>query len=152
MGDLPGGFGTSAAWNQTGSGAGLQVALVNEAEADFAGVQLGVCNWGGSKAIKPAELSALGSLGPQSIIGIIRNIGRHRGVEDMRGLQLGLVNKAADMYGLQCGILWNDAHCARGLQLGLVNVADTMTGVQIGLVNIINEAAAPFIPFINAHF
>lgn len=148
------GFGLQvcAVWNRVESGAGLQAALVNEADDDWFGLQVGLFNWGGRKAVKQVEIGDIGSLGPQSVFNLVRHIYRQRGVEDLRGLQLGLVNKAGDMYGLQCGLLWNDAQCARGLQLGLVNVADAMTGVQIGLVNIIHESPLYGLPLINAHF
>ena len=150
--DLGFGLQVCALWNRVESGAGLQAAFVNEADDDLFGLQVGLFNWGGRKAVKQVEFSNISSLGPQSIFNIVRRIYRQRGVDDMRGLQLGLVNKAEDMYGLQCGLLWNDAKDARGLQLGLVNVADAMTGVQIGLVNIIHESPLYGLPLINAHF
>lgn len=92
------------------------------------------------------------SIGPQTIVGIGRTLSRHDGAGELRGLQLGLLNKAADMYGVQWGLIWNDAQRARGLQLGLVNTAETMTGLQIGLLNVIQQSPVPFLPFINAHF
>lgn len=146
------GFQLSGAWNQQESGAGLQVALMNEAATAFAGVQIGLCNWGESRTGKLNDLSGLLNIGPQAIAGIGRTLFRHDGVGDLRGLQLGLLNKATDLYGVQCGLLWNDAQNARGLQLGLVNSAETMTGVQIGLLNIIQESPAHILPFVNAHF
>jgi hypothetical protein len=148
------GFGLqiSGVWNWQESGAGLQVALINEAATDFTGIQIGLCNWGESRAGKLNDLSGVLNIGPQTIVGIGRTLSRHDGVGELRGLQLGLLNKAADMYGVQCGLIWNDAQRARGLQLGLVNSAETMTGLQIGLLNIIQDSPAHMLPFINAHF
>jgi len=59
----------------------------------------------------------------------------HLGVDDLRGLQLGLVNRASTLYGVQCGLIWNEAKDAQGLQFGMLNTADTMTGLQVGLLN-----------------
>ncbi len=147
------GFGAQLAVgrNQNESGIGLQLALVNEAAIEFIGLQVGLCNWGESRLGKQLE-SSLAGIGPQSIVDMGHQLFHCQGVGDMRGLQVGLVNKAADLYGIQCGFIWNDATNARGLQLGLINIADTMTGLQIGLVNIINDSRVPFLPIINAHF
>jgi hypothetical protein len=70
----------------------------------------------------------------------------------MRGIQLGILNSAIDMRGVQCGLLWNDAKHAKGIQVGMLNTAQTMTGIQIGIVNYINESPVSCLPIINAHF
>jgi len=135
--------------NQCESGAGLQFAILNRAHNDFSGIQVGVCNFGEGKS-KWVEKSR-SRLGDH-----VTSYGHHsdsnEGVGDMRGLQLGLMNKALAMYGSQCGVIWNYAEHASGLQIGFVNIADTMTGIQIGLVNIITENPVLFLPIINAHF
>jgi hypothetical protein len=146
--DMGCGLQVAAGWNRCESGTGLQVALLNEAEKEFAGIQLGVFNFGGDLS----DSIQFGSLNPLLLISLVDYACRAPGVEDMRGLQVGLVNKASDLYGIQCGLLWNDAKCARGLQLGLINTADSMAGFQVGLVNIIKESSVPFLPIINAHF
>ena len=139
----------SLAMNDCASGAGLQMAIVNEADKNFTGVQLGLCNWGAGKSewIESSHEVQDGRLQSHG-----HHSNSHQGVDDMRGLQLGLVNKASDMYGVQCGILYNRAKCVRGLQLGLINVTDSMAGIQIGLLNVIKENRVPFLPVINAHF
>ena len=144
------GFGSQVAgvWNRCDSGAGLQLGIANEADQDFAGVQLGLFNWGESEPTK----ERMGILGLQTVIYFVYHVCHQQGVDDMRGLQFGLLNKASDLHGIQCGLLWNDAKVARGIQLGLVNTADSMAGIQIGLANIIRESPAPFLPLINAHF
>jgi len=142
------GLQVAGGWNRCESGAGLQLAILNEADKDFAGIQAGLFNFGGNLS----DNVQLGGINPLIIISLVDYICVSPGVKDMHGLQVGLVNKASDMSGIQCGLLWNDAKCARGLQLGLINRADSMAGFQVGLVNIIKESSVPFLPIINAHF
>ena len=146
--DMGVGLQVAGGWNRCESGAGLQLAMLNEADKNFAGIQAGLFNFGGNLS----DNVQIGDINPLILISLVNYVCVSRGVEDMRGLQLGLVNKASDMYGIQCGLLWNHAKCARGLQLGLINRAETMAGLQIGLVNIIRESAVPFLPIINVHF
>jgi hypothetical protein len=147
-GDMGCGLQVAAGWNRCESGAGLQLAVLNEADKEFAGLQAGLFNFGGNLS----ESVQFGGLNPLIVIILINYVCSSPGVDDMRGLQVGLVNKASDMYGIQCGLLWNHAKCAGGLQLGLINTADSMAGFQVGLVNIIKESSVPFLPLINAHF
>ena len=136
-------------FNQCESGAGLQLALLNRANNDFTGIQVGLCNFGEGKT---AWVENNHSRTGDRLASFGHHSSSNEGVTDMRGLQLGLMNKALDLYGLQCGLIWNYAEHGNGLQIGLVNIADTMTGVQIGLVNIIKENPMLFLPIINAHF
>ncbi len=147
-GDMGVGLQLAGGWNRCESGAGLQLALLNESDKKFAGIQAGLFNFGGDLS----DNVQFGGLNPLAILSLLNYVGVAPGVEDLRGLQVGLVNKASDMYGIQCGLLWNHAKCARGLQLGLVNTAESMSGFQIGLVNIIKESTVAFLPIINAHF
>ena len=151
--------------------------MVNSTVQDFAGIQLGAINWGEKKHGRIEHTH-------ESKDGQILSHGRptleHLGVADMRGVQLGLVSKAADLNGLQGGLIWSDATDAAGLQvgaintattmagaqlglfnragamtgvqLGLFNHADTMAGLQIGLINVIKENTLLLTPLVNAHF
>ena len=66
------------------------------------------------------------------------------------GIQLSLAsNHATDLRGAQIALFVNGARRARGLQLGLVNWADDLDGVQIGLVNVQRQGWIPFLPFFN---
>ena len=136
-------------WNQCVSGVGLQMAIANTAVKDFTGVQFGLFNWGEGKSGRVEKRHEI-------VDGRIQSYGRptssHQGVGDMRGLQVGLVCKASDLYGIQCGLIWNDANDATGLQLGALNTAETMTGIQLGLLNVITENSVLLLPIINAHF
>jgi hypothetical protein len=53
----------------------------------------------------------------------------------MRGLQVGLANRADAAYGMQAGVV-NMPYSLTGLQVGLFNMLHAVTGVSIGLVNI----------------
>lgn len=68
------------------------------------------------------------------------------------GLQVGTVNYAKTIQGLQIGALYNGADYMQGVQIGLINMSRTMIGVQIGLVNVIQDNDAPFLPIINCEF
>jgi hypothetical protein len=73
----------------------------------------------------------------------------------VEGFQCGLVNWAGELSGLQVGVL-NSASISsaglcqigvvnlgkdvRGLQFGLFNMCDTISGVQIGLLNFITQS------------
>ena len=120
------------AWNQCESGAGLQFSLANAAYKEYSGIQLGLFNWGEAKhgRIERNRETKDGHILSQG-----RATSSHDGVGDLRGLQFGLVSKAVDFYGAQCGLAWNDARDGAGLQFGFLNTADTMVGVQAGLLN-----------------
>jgi len=62
------------------------------------------------------------------------------------------VNLAENTTGVQLATLYNQAEEMKGVQIGLVNICRQMTGVQIGLANIIKESEVPFFPIVNARF
>ena len=57
---------------------------------------------------------------------------------------------APDSAGAQIGLV-NGAHHA-ALQIGLLNLARHLEGVQIGLLNYAEDAAVPCLPILNARF
>ncbi|MCX7008928.1 MAG: hypothetical protein NTY53_17060 [Kiritimatiellaeota bacterium] len=120
-------------WNHCESGVGLQLAIANSAKNDFMGVQCGLFNWGAEKS---GRVEATHEFKEGHILSYGRPSNVHQGVDDMRGVQFGLVSKASDLYGIQCGLVWNDAQDARGIQLGGLNTAAIMTGLQIGFLNL----------------
>jgi hypothetical protein len=69
------------------------------------------------------------------------------------GVQFGLANLGAEVYGLQFGF-YNQADSFKGLQLGLVNyVKNIDVGLQVGLVNIINNNGwLPAMVLLNGRF
>jgi hypothetical protein len=61
-------------------------------------------------------------------------------VEDGRGLQIGLINKAVSVDGARAGLA-NYAGQVRGAEVGLVNGSGEASGVQLGVVNVAGEAS-----------
>jgi hypothetical protein len=115
--------------------AGIDVGVVNHATDKVAGLQLGVANIGGGE-MSGIQASAFNKVyenayGWQS--GAICTSVDGNGA----GLQTsGILNQVSKTF--------------RGLQVGLVNIADELHGVQIGLLNF-NRASNyfSFFPFIN---
>ena len=60
----------------------------------------------------------------------------HQADMDSQGLAVGAVATTGDFLGMQAGLAFNKAARVRGFQLGLVNIADDLTGVQLGVINI----------------
>jgi hypothetical protein len=54
----------------------------------------------------------------------------------MMGVQLGLINSAAGMYGIQGGLVNVLAGDTIGLQMGLANYSGNLKGAQIGIANV----------------
>ena len=104
-------------WNDTESTGGLEAGAFNWNAGDFAGASFGVAN------------IALGT----------RRDARFPSHGDASGIQAGLVN---------IGTGW-----VRGVQVGLVNMASTLTGLQIGSINICtSNGALPFMLGVNPGF
>jgi len=61
-------------------------------------------------------------------------------------------NLAKNVDGIQLASLYNKAEEIKGMQIGIVNVCNKMKGVQLGLVNIIEDSVPMFLPIINARF
>jgi len=87
------------------------------------------------------------------LAGIIVGINKAGNLDGIQiaGILLG-VNLAQNTNGIQLATLYNQAEEMKGLQIGIVNVCKQMRGVQIGVVNIIKESKLPFFPIINAGF
>ena len=129
---------------------GLRVSILYGECQDFDGLDLGFvgrakghANGLQSCAVNVVDGDGMGLQG-NWIVGFVK--GRYD------GFQVGGVNYAKTMQGLQIGLLFNGADYMQGLQIGLINVSRTMIGVQIGLVNVVQENDAPFLPIINASF
>jgi hypothetical protein len=129
------GAGVQAAlgWNQCVSGTGLQLAVANTAISDFTGLQFGLFNWGEGRNGRVEKRHEIMDDGRVQSFG--RPTSSHTGVGELLGVQAGLVNKAVELYGVQAGLLWNDAAMVRGLQVGALNTAEGVAGIQFGLLN-----------------
>lgn len=131
---------------------------------DIVGLRLGA--WGKCHDITGLDLS-IGGTEAQNAYGLQVALIRNK-VHDRAGaaqITLG-ANSAAELSGVQIGLLWNDALIMRGLQAGLVNIAgdvrgfqigllnttEVIYGYQIGLINVIKGSKVPFFPIINFQF
>lgn len=71
---------------------------------------------------------------------------------DLAGLQVGVFNRVErEVRGVQVGV-WNQAGGVKGVQLGLVNLCERVAGIQLGLVNSVRNRSAGVLPFANAGF
>lgn len=129
---------------------GLRVNIIYGECQNFDGLDLGLAgrikghgNGLQSNAINIIDGDGLGLQG-NWIVGFVKG--------EYDGLQVGAVNYADTMQGLQIGALYNGANYMQGLQIGLINTARTMIGVQIGLVNVVQDNDVPFMPIVNCAF
>ncbi len=102
---------------------GFQLGAVNLVAKDFGGIQLGLFNRE-ERYFKGLQLAGLAN--------IVKLSGQ----------------------GVQAAVFYNDAQQdMRGLQLGLVNHAGSLDGVQLGLLNFNDDTRhLGFFPFVNAAF
>jgi tetrahydromethanopterin S-methyltransferase subunit F len=145
--------------NETDSGSGLQLGSVHNRANMFTGMQahLGalyawpvlpyrLARHGDLRARREifawVGLIASGLNSTRTLDGIQIGGWMNDATERLRGLQLGALNRAGELKGLQVGIVnWvtpGDADGTGegvGVQLGLVNRSRTWTGLQVGLVN-----------------
>jgi len=155
--------------NQVDDMRGLQVAIGNQA-LSCAGIQVGLANQIGYlgppqpeahvQTVQPAKQGA--NRGLQ--IGLMNSVGATSPLSpaetprsSFSGMQIGVMNFADDVDGVQVGILANKAGVISGLQLSLLwNQARVLHGVQIGLINSADNCPwADFlggVPVINAAF
>lgn len=118
---------------------------VNIAGQDVSGLQLA-----GMFAGVNFAKGAMNGVQIAGILGGINMAGNLQGMQ-IAAFFIG-ANIARNTTGIQLATLYNQADEMKGLQVGLVNVCNRMTGVQIGLANIIKEGRLPFFPVVNASF
>lgn len=124
---------------------GIQVAGIFNISRSLRGMQLAVVNGvtgrthaGQADEILDSEWDVIGFQG-----GALINAVEGR----MLGAQVGPVNVAATVWGLQAGVVNVTYQSFNGLQLGLVNIAHkSFKGLQIGAVNVATHNRIPFLP------
>jgi hypothetical protein len=122
-----------------GSVDGVQTAVFSIATHRVHGVQLGA--WIQSGGVDGVRIALL-TLGQGSCGSVVPGPGS--------GVSIGLITTSDDDYhGLQVGII-NAAANMQGLQVGFINYAGTLRGFQLGLLNIIAHGGIPFFPIVNA--
>ena len=103
------------------------------------------------------QIAGLGNfnLGKTRVYGIqfgnILNV--NSGQAFIYGLQASIFANLGKNYvkGIQIGV-YNRAEIVKGLQIGVINSAGSLHGIQIGLLNFHNKGAIPFFPGINIGF
>jgi len=100
---------------------GLDIGIANNATADFTGLAIGGANISGSRFYGGA-------------LGLVNwNGGTSPNWEDVsKGCQLGIVNYAGSLCGLQDGFVNVSEGTFTGLQCSFLNFADNMNGLQCG--------------------
>ncbi len=85
---------------------------------------------------------SLGLIASRSHIveGVSLSLGVNLVLDQMQGVQLGMVNGAGELDGIQVGMVNVAVLSSTGIQVGLVNVADEHRGLMIGLVNVAKDA------------
>lgn len=133
--------------NMTGGDAGyLQLAGVfNISGGNMSGAQFaGVFNSAG-KDVRGAQFSSVFNTAGDSVYGVQAATVFNLADDDVTGAQLSCVlNYAANIKGLQAGLLNIASKEARGLQLGLINISHDLDGAAIGLVNIVINGITRF--------
>jgi hypothetical protein len=119
-----------------GDAAGAQIAgIFNETGGTVGGAQVaGIVNH--AKEIRSAGVQVAGIA---NVTGRVETGGQIAGIvnvaDKVEGVQIsGIYNRCAPLRGIQIGLV-NKADSVAGVQIGLVNKADRLSGVQIGLVN-----------------
>jgi hypothetical protein len=126
---------------------GVDVGIWNQVEDDSWGFQLGLVNQTGQlngSTSGDADAAAKGRLGGLQL-GYVNGADTVWGLQlglanlarqKVAGLQLGVVNGQKEVMGIAIGLLNGGSGHLRGVQLGLVNVSSIASGVQAGGSNL----------------
>lgn len=136
-----------------GSAVGGQVTLGVNLTKSMLGVQIaGIAN-SSNKYLLGGQLSLLANVSNGPTEGFQIGIGLNKTKDDLEGGQLGMINLAGLIEGInsidsdkptaiQFGV-FNKAKKMNGFQVGLINISGEMRGTQIGLINIYNTPVKP---------
>jgi hypothetical protein len=73
--------------------------------------------------------------------------------ERVRGAQVGVVNFAGEVTGVQLGGIHNSSESVVGAQIGgIVNHAENLHGLQVGVLNFNRSGSLPFFQIFNFGF
>lgn len=150
----------SVFWGQHKNVYGLDVgAIGNITEGEFVGVGVsGVFNYNkGSTTGVFLQGAGLGNFNVNKAqiygVQIAGLINSNRAESKVVGLQIAAVNLGpyTDIRGLQVGV-YNKARDVVGFQIGLINSCDSLHGLQIGLLNFHTRGLFSVAPFLNVGF
>ena len=139
------------------------IAINSSEEVDIVGVRF-TLPYGECESLTGFDFGFIGNC--VNMYGLQINVLRNKVIDQMDGIQLGLINLGGDQFGLQVGALWNENLSSTGLSVGLVNIADhhrgfqiglinrceSIDGYQIGAINVIRSSSVPFFPLFNFTF
>ena len=137
-----------ASWSVTG----LRLGILYADNHDVTGVDLGFANRteGDQRGLQSGLYNEVNG----RLVGVQLSVAASDVDGEARGLQLAVgFNAAKRVVGGQMSIMVNRAAQVRGLQIGLVNLAGEVDGgLQIGLLNMNKKGLLPVLPFFNWGF
>jgi hypothetical protein len=154
------GLRVSALWGKHRSVYGLDIGVLgNITEQNFVGLAVsGLANvTHGTTEILGLQLAGLTNYNTNKTnvygLQVALGVNYNQAAATVNGFQLAIANLGTftDIRGAQVGI-YNRAKEVYGLQIGLVNVADDLHGLQIGLVNFNYKGTFVVSPILNAGF
>ena len=123
----------SAGFNYSGALSGFQTSAgANVASGDMSGLQAAAGANVATGNVEGAQLAAGTNIAAGNVDGVQLTSGFNL-ADDLRGVQIGIINVGGDVDGLQLGIV-NVGRDVNGAQLGIVNVAREVDGLSLGLV------------------
>jgi hypothetical protein len=154
------GLRASVLWGNQRNVYGLDLGLVgNMTDGDNVGISAsGVFNYN-KGATTGVLLQAAGfgnfNVGKANIFGVqlAGVMNKNMAESTVGGLQIALLNLGpfTNIRGVQVG-LYNRAHDVAGIQIGIVNETDFLHGIQIGLVNFYHQGTFSVAPILNVGF
>ncbi len=129
---------------------GLRLSLLYGRSSSIVGLDLGVA--GEAEYASGLQIAVIKQSVGNFGAGIQIAAGMNEVYDSMTGIQIGSINVAGSVHGIQLGLIFNQAMDVRGMQIGLINMCNTMYGIQIGLLNTIQSHQMPFFPIINGSF
>jgi hypothetical protein len=132
---------------------GIQLGLSNSLDASATGEEEQASMLGKSRGLHLGIVlnhsEAMDQIGAE--LAFIANIHGHDNV--FKGLRVACINRSfGEVSGMELGILNWDENFNRGLQIGLVNYAVNLRGLQLGLLNITEEEGIKVLPIVNGRF
>lgn len=145
-------------WGQVQSVYGFDVGLGNVTTQSMNGIQVGALNLNrGTITAIGLQAGAIGNFNTNkaNIYGVQAALGMNSNKAEsvLVGLGVAAVNNTpfTKVVGAQVG-LYNKAGNVYGFQIGIVNSAEYLHGIQIGLMNFNNHGLFSVSPFLNAGF
>ena len=145
-------------WGQVQSVYGFDVGLGNVTTQNMTGIQVGALNINrGTTTGIGLQLGAIGNFNTNksNIFGVQAALGMNSNKAEsvLVGLGVAAVNNSpfTKVVGAQVG-LYNKAGQVYGFQIGIINSAEYLHGIQIGLMNFNTHGLFSVSPFLNAGF